>query len=75
MDSVTQLVNTLIADEPKTYGGDGGTAKLFQTVLDILEREGEDAVTLLTTVERIRRKFLEKNPRYDYRVKDKKKDK
>ena len=72
METITKLVQTLIEDDPKKYGSDKGTARLFSTVLDILEKEERDATTLLTTVERIRRKFLELNPRYDYRITDKK---
>ena len=72
MTTVTELVQTLIEDDPKTYGSDKGTSRLFSKVLEVLEKEEKDAVPQLTTVERIRRKFLSDNPRYDYRVEDKK---
>lgn len=73
MTTVTGLVKTLIADNPEIYGADRGTEKLFAKVLEVLEKEAIEATKTLTTVERIRRKFLEKNPRYDFRVADKKK--
>ncbi len=72
MTTITELVHSLITDEPKIYGADKGTGRLFSKVLEVLDKEVVDAATTLTTVERIRRKFLEQNPRYDFRDKDKK---
>lgn len=72
MTTVSELVRKLIVDDPQKYGSDGGTSRLFTSVLIILEKEQQDAVPTLTTVERVRRKFLENNPRYDYRDRDKK---
>ncbi len=73
MITITDLVKSLIEDDPKKYGSDKGTGRLFSKVLEVLDKEVVDAATILTTVERIRRKFLEQNPRYDFRVTDKKK--
>ena len=72
MTTVSELVKTLIVEEPKIYGSDKGTSRLFSKVLEVLEKVARDAVPQLTTVERLRRKFLSENPRYDYRVEDKK---
>ena len=72
MESITKLVCTLIEDDPKKYGSDRGTERLFSEILEVLEKEEKDAIPMLTSVERLRRKFLEENPRYDYRVEDKK---
>ena len=73
MTTITGLVHSLIEDDPKKYGSDRGTGRLFAAVLEVMDKEQQDATTLLTTVERIRRKFLSENPRYDFRVADKKK--
>lgn len=72
METITGLVRSLISDDPKKYGSDNGTGRLFGKVLEIMEREEREAITTLTTVERSRRRFLEKNPCYDFRRKDKK---
>ena len=71
MVTITDLVRELISNDPKIYGSDDGTRKLFAKVLAILKKEEQDAVATLTTVERVRRKFLEDNPGFDYRIKDK----
>ncbi len=73
MTTITELVQTLIEDDPENYGADRGTGRLFAKVLEVLEKEERDAAPMLTTVERLRRKFLEQNPRYDFRITDKKK--
>jgi hypothetical protein len=73
MTTITDLVQTLISDDPEIYGSDKGTGRLFNKVLEVLEKDSRDATKLLTTVERIRRKFLADNPRFDFRVADKKK--
>ncbi len=71
MENITGLVVVLIENNPEIYGADKGTEKIFSEVLRILEKEAVDAISTLTTVERIRRKFLSENPRCDFRVKDK----
>ena len=70
MNSISELVTQLIKDEPKVYGSDRGTKRLFAKVLEILEKEPIDGAATLTTVERVRRKFLADNPQYDHRDKD-----
>ncbi len=70
MDSITDLVRSLIEENPQKYGSDDGTKHLFTSILVILEKEEKDAIPTLTTVERVRRKFLADNPRFDYRVED-----
>ena len=72
METITELVHSLIEDDPEKYGSDRGTGRLFSKVLEILALEEQDAAPLLTTVERIRRQFLSDNDRYDHRIKDKK---
>lgn len=70
MQSITELVKTLIIDDPQRYGSDKGTKRLFNAVLQVLEKEVIDGLATLTSVERVRRKFLADNPRYDHRDND-----
>ena len=70
MNSISELVRQLIIEEPTVYGSDKGTKRLFAKVLDVLEKEPIDGAATLTTVERIRRKFLAANPKYDHRDND-----
>jgi len=70
MITVSELVKKLITDDPKCYGSDKGTKRLFAKVLEILEKEPIDGIATLTSVERQRRKFLADNPQYDHRDND-----